>query len=146
MSSTALVDSMDVDAAVERLHALKLSSDMAISRNKGGLDVHDHAVRLREQYEAMVLDQTRRSQLAMQENAQLRSMLGTMENQNQALRHTVHALEGYRDKVDEQHLEIQALQQEIKMLKQTNFSLQFYLQQSDHTRTLGFGPRPPDVF
>ncbi|CAK4277793.1 unnamed protein product [Aphanomyces euteiches] len=127
---------------MERLHALKLSSEMALSRNRSGVD--DHSRRLREQYETMVLDQTRQAHRVIQENAQLRSMLATLEAQNQTLRHTVHALESYRDKVDEQSVEIEVLREEIKTLKQTNFSLQFYLQQADQTRNFSYTPRPPD--
>ncbi|KDO15849.1 hypothetical protein SPRG_18614 [Saprolegnia parasitica CBS 223.65] len=135
-----------VDATMERLHALKLTSDMALSRK--GQELHDQAAALhvREQYENMVVEQTKRSQLALQENAQLRSMLATMEQQNQVLRQTVHALEEYREKHDVQVMHIQQLQDEIKRLQQANFSLKFYLQQSDHTIHGAFPPQPPDVY
>ncbi|OQR93812.1 hypothetical protein ACHHYP_02254 [Achlya hypogyna] len=142
---------MDVDATMERLHALKLTSDMTLAGRKGGNELTELADRaaalhVRDQYEAMVVEQTRLSQLVAQENAQLRSMLATMEKQNMGLRNAVHALEEYRDKHDEQARTIQALQDEIKSLKQANFSLQFYLQQSDHTIHGAFPPRPPDVY
>ncbi|ETV90250.1 hypothetical protein H310_14928 [Aphanomyces invadans] len=152
MASTALVmeGSMDVDAAVESLRALKLGSDMATSlgRSKAGGfgDGHDHPVCLREHYEAMMVDQAHRAHLTAQENTQLRSMLATMEGQNQALRHTVHALEGYRDKAEAQEAQIDHLQREIKHLKQSNYSLQVYLQQMDHARSMSCAPRPPDVY
>ncbi|KAF0775250.1 hypothetical protein AaE_001046 [Aphanomyces astaci] len=141
--------SMDVDAAVESLRALKLGSDMTgHSRSKGGGfdEVHDHAVRVREHYEALMVDQAKRSHMVAQENLQLRSMLGTMENQNQALRQTVHALEGYRDKAEAQQAQIDQLQNEMRTLKQSNYSLQVYLQQADHSRSMGHLPRPPDVY
>ncbi|RHY40261.1 hypothetical protein DYB37_004620 [Aphanomyces astaci] len=108
------------------------------SRSKGGGfdEVHDHAVRVREHYEALMVDQAKRSHMVAQENLQLRSMLGTMENQNQALRQTVHALEGYRDKAEAQQAQIDQLQNEMRTLKQSNYSLQVYLQQADHSRSM----------
>jgi hypothetical protein len=137
--------SMDIETAMESLHALKIHNDMTSYGTKAdrGLDA---TKQLREQYEAMVLDQTKRSQGIVQENVQLRSMLGTLEHQNQSLRHAVQVLEGYRDKVDEQSTHIAQLQHEIKQLKQANFSLQFYLQQSDHTAIHTMTHRPPDVY
>ncbi|OQR95601.1 hypothetical protein THRCLA_22109 [Thraustotheca clavata] len=123
-----------MDETMERLHALKLSNDVGRKH-------------LNEQYEAMVLEQSRQSQLAMQENAQLRSMLSTLEKQNQSLRHAVQTLEEYRDKHDAQVIQIQQLQDEVQRLKQANFSLQYYLQQTD-TKTIhgSFPPYPPDVY
>jgi len=129
---------MDVDSTIERLHALKLNERNRSMQNTINV--------LSEQYEKMSMEHEKKNHLIAQENVQLRSMMSTLEKQNQMLRNQVAILTEYRTKTEEQTQEIGQLQEEVKALKQTNYSLQYYLQQCDHAMNMKQSPRPPDVF
>uniref|UniRef100_M4BC62 Uncharacterized protein n=1 Tax=Hyaloperonospora arabidopsidis (strain Emoy2) TaxID=559515 RepID=M4BC62_HYAAE len=150
--------SMDLDATLERLNALKLheantatstmSSIQARARRHAeqAVQLHQEVQRLQDENERHMREHERQMQRCQYEMQEIQRRLEASEHQNRLLKSSLGDVVTYRRAAETQQLVIEELQTQVKQLRSSNYRLQYIVQQHEPRGPGSFlPPRPPDI-